>query len=262
MSVETMPATEGAAPDATPGTVIRQQPGQMVGGHSVGIIVLNVGYPLIPGNVANATTYPFPVRYKVVEGADIPSLLAGDRSLLGPSLRAASELVADGCRAIVGACGYFAKFQREMAEALPVPVFMSSLCQVPMIVGALRPSERLGIVCASKPSLDAATLASAGVAPDAPLVVYGMEGSQEFRTSILEGKGWMDNAAVEAEVVDTAVRLAADHPDVRALLLECSDMPPYAKSVQDATGLPVWDFITLIDWIHDGVVKRRFEGFV
>jgi hypothetical protein len=250
------------AQDIMTSGVIRQRPGQMIGGHSVGIIVLNVGYPLLPGNVANSTTYPFPVRFKVVEGADIPSLLAGDRSLLAPSLRAAEELVNDGCRAIVGACGYFAKFQREMAEALPVPVFMSSLCQVPMIVGALRPSEQLGVVCASKPSLDTQTLASAGVAPDASLVIYGMEDSDEFRTSILEGKGWMDNARVEAEVVGMAVRLAAENPQVRALLLECSDMPPYAKAVQDATGLPVWDFITLIDWINDGVVKRRFDGFV
>jgi Asp/Glu/hydantoin racemase len=248
--------------EALASTVIHQRPGQMIGGHAVGIIVLNVGYPLIPGNVANSTTYPFPVRFQVVEGADIPNLLAGDRSLLEPSLAAAEELVRDGCRAIVGACGYFAKFQREMADALPVPVFMSSLCQVPMILGSLRPSEELGIVCASKPALDQATLASAGVSPDARIVVAGLEGSSEFRTSILEGKGWMDNARVESEVVDAAVRLASENPNVRALLLECSDMPPYAKSVQDATGLPVWDFITLIDWIYDGVVKRRFEGFV
>ncbi|MBA2719718.1 MAG: hypothetical protein H0U52_10835 [Chloroflexi bacterium] len=117
-------------------------------------------------------------------------------------------------------------------------------------------------MCASKPSLDAATLAAAGVAPDSPLVVYGLEESEEFRTSILEGKGWMDNAKVEAEVVGTAVRLARENPRVRALLLECSDMPPYAKSVQDATGLPVWDFVTLIDWIYEGVVKREFKGFM
>jgi Asp/Glu/hydantoin racemase len=252
MSVETLPST----------SVIRQKPGQMIGGHSVGIIVLNVGYPLIPGNAANATTYPFPVRYEVVEGADIPSLLAGDRSLLAPSLRAAEKLVGDGCRAIVGACGYFAKFQQEMAQALPVPVFMSSLCQVPMIVGSLRASEQLGVVCASKPALDDATLASAGISPGAPVVVYGMEESDEFRTSILEGKGWMDNAKVEAEVVEMAVRLARENPRVKALLLECSDMPPYAMAVQEATGLPVWDFITLIDWIHNGVVKRAFTGFI
>jgi Asp/Glu/hydantoin racemase len=250
------------AVETLPSSVIQQRPGQMIGGHAVGIIVLNVGYPLIPGNVANATTYPFPVRFKVVEGADIPGLLAGDPTYLAPSLAAAQELVQDGCRAIVGACGYFAQYQHAMAEALPVPVFMSSLSQVPMILSSLRPSEALGIVCASKPSLKASTLAAAGVPAGAPIVVYGMEQSSEFRTAILEGKGWMDNALVEAEVVGTAVRLASENPNVRALLLECSDMPPYAKAVQDATGLPVWDFITLIDWIYDGVVKRRFDGFV
>jgi hypothetical protein len=89
-----------------------------------------------------------------------------------------------------------------------------------------------------------------------------METYQEFRTSILEGKGWMDDAAVEREVVDSAVALTRDHPEVSALLLECSDMPPYAHAVQRATGLPVWDFTTLIDWIASGVVRRSFDGFV
>lgn len=107
-------------------SVIRQAPGQMIAGHAVGIIVLNVGYPQVPGNVANATTYPYPVRYAVVRDADVPRLLAGDPALLEPSLEAAEALVADGCRAIVGACGYFARFQRELAAALPVPVFMSN----------------------------------------------------------------------------------------------------------------------------------------
>jgi hypothetical protein len=234
----------------------------MIGGHAVGVIVLNVGYPLIPGNVANASTFPFPVRYAVVEGADIPSLLAGDPSLLGPSLEAARGLVRDGCHAIVGACGYFARFQTAMAADLPVPVFMSSLLQVPLIVRSLRPGERLGIVCASAPSLDAATLQQVGASPIDPLVIRGMESSEEFRTSILQGKGWMDDAKVEEEVVTAALELCQAEPEVAALLLECSDMPPYARAVQRATGRPVWDFISLIEWIHAGVVRRAFEGFI
>jgi hypothetical protein len=241
---------------------MRQRPGQMMGGHSIGIIVLNVGYPLLPGNVANATTFPFPVRYAVVEGADIPSLLGGDRSLLEPSLDAARRLVSDGCRAIVGACGYFARFQREIAADLPVPVFMSSLLQVPMIIGSLQDHQCLGILCASAPSLDRDAMDAAGVPPDARIAVQGMEESAEFRTSILEGKGWMDDALVEQEVVAAALKLCRDHPDVGALLLECSDMPPYAAAVQRETGLPVWDFTTLIDWIHEAVVRRQFSGFV
>lgn len=233
-----------------------------MGGHAVGIIVLNVGYPLLPGNVANATTFRYPVRYRVVEGAGVASLLGGDGSLLAPSLAAARALVDDGCHAIVGACGYFARFQREMAEGLDVPVFLSSLLQVPLLTRGLRRGERLGILCASAPSLDRAALEAVGIPGDAPLAIRGMETSSEFRTSILEGKGWMDDAAVEREVVDAAMALVHEHPEVSALLLECSDMPPYAHAVQRATGLPVWDFTTLIDWIASGVVRRPFEGFV
>jgi len=139
---------------------------------------------------------------------------------------------------------------------------MSSLCQVPMIVGALRPAERLGIVCASRPALDQATLAAVGVANDTPIEIVGMEDSEEFRTAILEGKGWMDNDQMEHEVVAAATQLCDDRPEVSALLLECSDMPPYATAVQGATGVPAWDFLSLIDWIERGVVQRSYAGFI
>ena len=243
-------------------SVFTRKPGQNMGGHAVGIIVLNVGYPTIPGNVANASTFRFPVRYAVVEGSNIPKILSGDPGLLEPSLHAARQLVADGCRAIVGACGYWARFQKPMAASLEVPVFMSSLCQVPTITASLRPGEKLGVICASRPSLTPEVLQQVGVPPDAPLVVYGLEEEPEFRSAIVEGRGTLDSHQVESEVAGVARRMCSDHPEVASILLECSDIPPYAKAVQDATGRPVWDFITLINWIYDGVVKRRFEGFV
>lgn len=244
------------------GTIIHQPAAQMMAGHAVGILLLNTGYPIIPGNVANASTYGYPVRFKVVEGADSPRLIGGDPTLLEPVLAAARELVRDGCRAIVGACGYFARFQRELARSLPVPVFLSSLCQVPMVLGGLQPEQQLGIVCAKQSSLDQRMLGAVGIPEDAPIVVAGMEHCPGFRGAILEDQGWMDLEQVRDEVVGTAVRLVTDHPEIGALLLECSDLPPYAKQIQDATGRPVWDFVTLIDWIHAGVVRRSFDGFI
>ena len=244
------------------GTIIHQPAAQMMAGHAVGILLLNTGYPIIPGNVANASTYDYPVRFKVVDGADSPRLLGGDPTLLEPILAAAEELVRDGCRAIVGACGYFARFQRELAEALPVPVFLSSLCQVPMLLAALRPQQQLGILCAKASSLDQGMLTAVGIPEDAPIVVAGMEHSPGFRGAILEDQGWMDLDQVRDEVVGAAVALVRDHPEIGALLLECSDMPPYAKQIQEATGLPVWDYVTLIDWIQSSVVRRTYDGFI
>ena len=181
--------------------VIYQRAGQMIGGHAVGIIVLNVGYPLIPGNVANASTFPFPVRYEVVEGADIPSLLAGDQGLLAPSLEAAQRLVRDGCHAIVGACGYFARFQTAMAAELEVPVFMSSLLQIPFLSMMFDPRRPIGCITATRRSLVNRVLEMAGVRSDINVVVRGMEDHEHFRWAILEEGGELDSDRIEEEVV-------------------------------------------------------------
>ncbi|MBI3979776.1 MAG: aspartate/glutamate racemase family protein [Chloroflexi bacterium] len=240
-----------------------KKPGQQVGGHAVGIVVLSLGYPLVPGNVANATTFPFPVRYSILRSENLKDrILGGDSSLVGETIAAARELVQDGCRAIVGACGYFANYQREVAAAIDVPVFMSSLCQVPMIARSLKPGQAVGIICAVKPSLRPETLRAVGVDDTTPVVIEGLEDEPEFASAVIGGRGDLDNDLVERDVVNAAARMVANHPEVGAILLECSDIPPYARAVQAATGLAVWDFNSMIHWIYEGVVKRRYEGFV
>jgi hypothetical protein len=131
-----------------------------------------------------------------------------------------------------------------------------------MVLGALQPQQQLGILCAKQSSLDQRMLTAVGIREDAPIVVAGMEHCPAFRGAILEDQGWMDLDQVREEVVSTAVRLVTDHPEIGALLLECSDMPPYAKQIQDATGLPVWDYVSLVDWIHSSVVRHTYDGFI
>ena len=43
--------------------------GKAVYGAAVGILMLEARFPRIPGDVGNATTWPFPVLYKVVPAA-------------------------------------------------------------------------------------------------------------------------------------------------------------------------------------------------
>ena len=107
--------------------------GQCVSGYSLGILVLDVAYPLIPGNVVNAHTYDFPVRVKCIKGATTERIFRGDTSLLEDFIGAAKELQSEGVRAISGACGYFANFQKDLAENLDVPVYTSALIQAPWI---------------------------------------------------------------------------------------------------------------------------------
>ena len=63
------------------------------------------------------------------------------------------------------------------------------------------------------------------------------------------------------EVVDGALELIRDE-NVGAILLECSDLPPFAHMVQAATNLPVFDFTTLHNWLYGAVCRRPFTGFL
>ena len=234
--------------------------GQHIAGHAIGIVHLEVWYPLLPGNVVNATTYDFPVRFKRLVGADQERILAGDPGLIDLIVEAGRELEREGVRALVGACGYFGNYQRDVAVALDMPVFLSSLLQVPIIHRALKPGQIVGILCADSRSLRPATLAACGVTPDIPVAIAGLEDAPEF-ANILYSRGEFDYDRLETEIVGAARQLVVAQPAVGAILLECSDMPPFAAAVHEAVGLPVFDFITMINWIQRALVPRPYAGF-
>jgi hypothetical protein len=236
-------------------------PGQVVAGHPVGVVYIEqVWYPLVPGNVVNAWTYGFPVLFQPVRGLDIASLF-GERAVdvTGPVLEACHALEGLGVRAIAGACGFFGKYQALARAELGVPVALSSLVQVPWLRSVLRPGT-IAVLTADAASLDAALWAACGVTDTSDLVVAGLQDAPEF-SAVLEGRGEFDHEAVQAEVVAAARGLCERH-DVTALLLECSDLPPYAAAVQAAVGKPVFDFTTLIRWLAHGVTQRPYGGWV
>jgi Asp/Glu/hydantoin racemase len=229
-------------------------------GVPIGILILDAAYPCIPGNVGNATTYDFPVRYKEVRGSSIERLLnERDPELLEPFIQGAKELEAEGVGAITGACGFMALFQPQVAAAVNVPVFLSSLLQVPFIRATLAPGRKIGVISANAGVLTDEHFRNVGISPDTPLAVYGMEDQYEFRSSVLEEKGTLDSAKVEEEILGVAARMTSENPDVGAIVLECSDLPPYARAVSEATGLPVFDFTTMIRYVQNALVPRTYE---
>jgi len=232
-------------------------------GESIGILILDAAYPCVPGNVGNASTFNFPVRYKVVKDASIDRLLnQRDPALLEPFINAALELQAEGVKAITGACGFMALFQRQVAEALDIPVFLSSLLQVPFIYQMLPRGKKIGIISADSSALTTDHFANVGISPDVPMVFAGMETQREFREAVLLEKGTLDSAQIELEIVEVAKQMVEKEPDVAVIVLECSDLPPYAAAVQAAVNRPVFDFITMIQYVHSALVRSPFRGFM
>ena len=230
-------------------------------GESIGILILDATYPCIPGNVGNASTFSFPVRYKVVKGASIERLIkVKDMTLLSSFIDAAVELQEEGVKAITGACGFMALFQREVSDAVDVPVFLSSLLQIPFIYQIKK--RKIGIITADSKSLTPEHFISVGVNKEIPLLIGGMEDQKEFREAILEEKGTLDSDLIESEVAGVAKKLITENPDIGALVLECSDLPPYAHAIQKEVNLPIFDFTTMIQYVHTALVRNEFHGFM
>lgn len=224
-------------------------------GFPVGVICIKLDYPKVPGNVVNAQTFPFPVRYEVLH-FQIERLFEGDPTLEQMVIDAAQKLEAQGVRAIVGACGYFAHFQASVANAVEVPVYLSSLCQLPLIRLGCGSQGTIGVLCANGENLDQEILSQIGESPEG-LVISDVSKLASFG-AIRWGKDVLDNVALASDLMDLAVQMRKDHPDMRAILLECSDLPPYAHDIQQACGLPVYDFITLIEWVAHAVTQERY----
>jgi Asp/Glu/hydantoin racemase len=234
-------------------------------GYTIGILVNEASFPRLPGAIGNATTFPFPVLQLPVAGATgqrvVREAATLNESVLAPYIKGAQELEAAGAKAITTSCGFMAMFQSELAAAVSVPVFASSLLLVPLIARMLRAGEKVGIVTADSRHITDRHYAGAGI--DATRVALsGLEGSPEFEAVVFHDKHEMNVERFEAEVLAAATRLVAENRSVRALLLECSLLPPFAAAVQRAIRLPVFDFTSLVMMVHGALVRKPFEGYL
>ncbi|MPM85142.1 hypothetical protein SDC9_132219 [bioreactor metagenome] len=240
---------------------ISMKKGQNIAGYPVGIIYIDdVWYPMVPGNIVNGYTFDFPVRLMAVEGLTIDGLFNTHDQVAEMVLKTVKKLVSEGCRAISGACGFFGNYQKIVADALDVPVALSSLVQINFILPLLKSSQKLGVLTADQSSLSNKLLSACGVTDKSRLVIRDLRSEPEF-SAILEGRGSFDNGKAEREVVEQALS-CFEHDDIGAILLECSDMPPYAWAVQAACSVPVFDFTTLIRWLNNAVTQRPYCGFI
>lgn len=241
--------------------IYKASKGQTSYGEPIGIILMESFMPFPPGCPGNASTFPFPVRYEIVRGANMERLVyQGDPDLLQPFIEAGWKLLKEGVKAIAGNCGFMVLYHDYMAKEFPVPVFMSSLLQLPFINRLLKPGEKVGIVTANGKTLTAKHLSAATNGTDIPVAVAGMEDQPHFYDAIHAEKGYLDFEQVEAEVVQVTQRLVQENEEVKAILFECTDLPPYAAATQEAVGLPVFDFSTLVNYVFSALVRRRFEG--
>jgi hypothetical protein len=221
--------------------------------------MLDTVFPRVPGDVGNALTWPFPVRYKVLEGARSSRIMGTepDETLVEQFIAGAKELEAEGVDMITTSCGFLAVFQQEIAASVSVPVLTSALLQVPLAARLLGPGQVVGVLT-ERPNLTDRHFAAVGCVPgETPMLVRAMRPDAGFPTVFIDGATEADVDLLEAEMVEMAVELTRDHPEVGALVLECTNFVPFSQAMRRATGLPVFDLYTLVmqtfeaTWGHD-----------
>ncbi|MCK1732218.1 aspartate/glutamate racemase family protein [Bradyrhizobium sp. 142] len=245
--------------------------GHNIYGHRVGILMIEGRFPRPPGAIGNATSFSFPVMHYVVKGfsgsrtvRDLAALDPDSREFrkeIEPWLAGARYLEDQGCQAITTSCGFAALFQRHLLDVVNVPVFASSLMLVPFIAATLKKDRRVGVITAEALSLSLRHLRAAAIDP-ARIHVVGMEGCTEFVATAWGDRETLDFAAAESEAVAAAKRLVDEAPDIGAVLLECSLLPPYAAGIQAEIHLPVFDFTHLVSLVHYACARAPFSGLL
>jgi hypothetical protein len=217
---------------------------------AVGILMLDTTFPRIPGDIGNPNTFSFPVIYKVVKGAFPDRVLTNpDSALLDAFLMAAQELVQKGVKAISTSCGLLAIFHRQLVAALDVPVYTSSLLQIHMLQSIVKKNQTIGVITVSAPSLTARHFAGVGIEHCSPVII-GMEAAEEFSSVFIRGKSTIDVEKCRKEMETAALKLKRAHSNIGAIVLECTNMPPYSRAVQKAAGVPVFDVVTMLNYAY------------
>nr|WP_275533006.1 aspartate/glutamate racemase family protein [Flavonifractor sp. An100] len=223
----------------------------------LGILMLNTKFPRIPGDIGNPESFSFPVRKKAVENANPDSVVFHNSpALLEPFLAAAEELEREGVRAITTSCGFLAMYQKELAARVHIPVFTSSLLQVNMVSSLLPANQCVGIMTISANKLGERHFQGVGIA-ETKKVIWGLEGTH-FYDVFTDRVSRFDRQQATRDMISQAQAMVREHPEVGAIIFECTNMPPYAGAVSQALGLPVYDILTLANYVMSGVFRSAY----
>ncbi|MGY3361786.1 hypothetical protein ACVWZK_008449 [Bradyrhizobium sp. GM0.4] len=245
-----------------------QRPKQAFYGAPVGILLLErastsdpFDRPFIPGSVGNASTWSVPVRYKTIPGLTFTKLITPEEDHSSIAVQAAVELAHEGAKMITAHCGFMIRYQDAIRAAVDVPVLLSPLLLIPLLLQMIPRGKAVGIITANSSSLTPAVLKATGGGVNFDrMAIAGLDDAPCFAAAFLTAGGDLDVSAVEKETVDAAVALLNGRPDIGVLLFECSELPPYAAAVQRATGIPVFDFTSMVEFVIGGVMRKPFIG--
>ncbi|KAF2798715.1 hypothetical protein K505DRAFT_295997 [Melanomma pulvis-pyrius CBS 109.77] len=223
----------------------------------LGFLAVEVTIHRPPGDPFNPQTWPFPLLHETVPGSTESQIVTKaqyDDAFIERFVAAGKRLAKKGAVGIITSCGFLAMAQQRLAERLPVPIATSALLQIPSIRAFLPARQSIGVLTYDGARLGTAHLEQLGIDPTL-VCIRGMPANGHLRAVIQNGAEY-DELALEREMVDEATALLQQNPNIGALVLECTQMPPFAEAIQRAAEVPVYDVYTMGMWFYSGLVRR------
>lgn len=215
-------------------------------GPVLGVAMLDTDFPRPPGDIGNPATFPFPVLLERVPGADVAAAVTDqphDDALINAFVDAGKSLVRQGATLVATSCGFLAPLQVKLADALPVPVMTSALIVLPGLrQSAKNAGQPIGILTFDAGKLTARHLPSRY----GPYAISGVENGQELFPTIRENRPRLNPDLARKDVADAAAHLHELAPYPAAIILECTNLPPYRDVVAARFDCPIIDIRDLI----------------
>lgn len=232
--------------------------GQPYYGQFMGVLLLDAQYPRMVGDVGHAETYRMPVQFEIVPGLTADRLIHYfDTDIVAQVQTTIDHLRARGARAVVGGCGFFAAVHRQIRESTPIPFLSSSLLQVPWL--RMLYGDPIGILTIDADALNDHYLKDCGFSRDDPgVVVQGIDPQSLFARVYFENRDRFDPAVMQNDVVDAAKALVNTAPNVRAVVLECTNMAPFAHAVQEVIKAPIYDVQGLAHFVAEATQHTSY----
>ena len=234
---------------------------------SLGVLRLDYDYPPAPGDIDHPDSYDYPVYYRVVPGLTFEMCQLGE---LTPAVAKAFDDAVlwlanhKDVSVITGDCGFrFWFVERVRKIASKKIISLSPLMQLPIMVAACAPQDKILVLTANGKSLDPMQdliKRQVGVdGQDTQFIFVGCENVPHFGKEVAEGLK-VDVAKAEPGIVALAQEMLRAHPDTRMILFECTELPPYSDAVREATRLPVFDAITNCSFFMNGFLDSKNFG--
>ena len=236
---------------------MKLETGQAWYGPTVGILVFSTKTPRIPGDAGHGESFPYQVRYEIVEGG-FADLITGSAGIKDAILKAGQNLTRLGIRAIIGDCGMMSLYQDCLGKELGVLFAGSSLCLIPTVWQLIGRHGTIGIITGHSKLLGRQHLKHSGWDEDMDISIQGMEDQKHFREIVIEGGLHLNREAMLKDVLEAGKKLREKTPGLRAVIFECSNLATYSSALAEELELPVFDTISAANLLEYGVHPPRY----